>query len=53
MTAEQVEAMLAERTAARSNKDFARADALRAKLDSLGFEIADGAAGTTWHLAPV
>jgi cysteinyl-tRNA synthetase len=53
MTAEQVDAMLAERTAARRDKDFARADALRAELDSLGFEIADGPAGTTWHLGPV
>jgi cysteinyl-tRNA synthetase len=53
MTVEQVEAMLAERTAARRDKDFARADAVRGQLDALGFEIADGPAGTTWHLAPV
>jgi cysteinyl-tRNA synthetase len=53
MTAEQVEAKLAERSAARRDKDFARADAVRAELDGLGFEIADGPAGTTWHLAPV
>ncbi|MFQ5569634.1 MAG: cysteine--tRNA ligase [Rhodothermales bacterium] len=47
--AEQVEALLAERAAARQAKDFARADAIRDELDAIGIEVMDSAEGTTWR----
>jgi cysteinyl-tRNA synthetase len=50
MTAEQIDARLAERTAARQAKDFARADTLRKELDALGIEVADSPEGTTWRV---
>jgi cysteinyl-tRNA synthetase len=49
---EPIEARLAERTAARQAKDFARADAIRKELEADGIEIADSPAGTTWRVAP-
>jgi cysteinyl-tRNA synthetase len=51
-TPEDIEAKLAERTAARQAKDFARADAIRKELDALGIEVADSPTGTTWRVAP-
>ncbi len=38
---EQAEALLEQRTEARANKDWARADALRDELDALGYGIED------------
>ncbi len=52
LTAEQVEARLVERTAARQAKDFARADALRKELDAKGIEVADSPEGSTWRVSP-
>jgi cysteinyl-tRNA synthetase len=46
-----VEARIAERTAARQAKDFARADALREALKTDGIEIMDTPKGTTWRVA--
>jgi cysteinyl-tRNA synthetase len=46
-----VEARIAERTAARQAKDFARADALRQALKNDGIEIMDTPKGTTWRVA--
>ena len=46
-----VEALIAERDAARAQKDFARADAARDKLAEMGVVIEDGADGTRWRLA--
>ncbi|MGC6511181.1 MAG: cysteine--tRNA ligase [Parvibaculales bacterium] len=46
-----VEALIAERAAARADKDYARADAARDKLTEMGVVIEDGADGTTWRLA--
>ncbi len=40
-------ALIAERTAARAARDFARADALRDQLAAMGVELVDGADGTT------
>ena len=40
-------ALMSERDAARVAKDFAKADALRARLEALGLEVMDGSAGTT------
>jgi len=46
----KVEALIAERAAARKARDFARADALRAGAGELGVEIMDTPAGTTWRV---
>ncbi|GLQ90328.1 cysteine--tRNA ligase [Dyella flagellata] len=47
----QVEALLEERRAARAARDFARADAIRNELTSMGVVIEDGAQGTRWSVA--
>ena len=44
----EIDALLAERTAARARRDFARSDAIRKELESRGIEIKDGPTGTTW-----
>ena len=46
-----VEARIAERTAARSERDFARADAIRDELAGRGIELEDGPDGTRWRTA--
>jgi len=46
---EEVEALLAERTKARKNKNFVLADAIRDKINALGIEVKDTATGTTWQ----
>jgi cysteinyl-tRNA synthetase len=46
-----VDARIAERTAARKGKDFARADEIRAELKGLGVELMDTPWGTTWRVA--
>ena len=46
-----VEARIAERAAARKAKDFARSDAIRDELSTMGVEIKDGAQGTAWTVA--
>jgi cysteinyl-tRNA synthetase len=45
-----IESKIAERTAARKNKDWARADAIRAELDEMGVELIDAAEGTSWRM---
>jgi len=47
--AAQVDALLAERRAARQAKDYARSDAIRDDLDALGIEVMDTAEGTKWR----
>jgi len=42
----EAQALVIERDTAKSNKDFASADALRTKLESLGYEVTDTATGT-------
>ena len=44
----RVEALIAARTAAKSEKDWAAADAIRDELNELGIAIKDGPDGTTW-----
>ena len=46
-----VEALLADRAAARAAKDWARADAIRDEIAALGVEIMDTASGTEWRRA--
>jgi cysteinyl-tRNA synthetase len=45
-----VEARIAERTAARAGKDFARADELRKALRDQGIELMDTPGGTSWRV---
>ncbi len=46
---EAIEKRLADRAAARQNKDFALGDAIRKELEAKGIEVADGPTGTTWR----
>jgi cysteinyl-tRNA synthetase len=49
----RVEALIAERTARRAAGDYARADAIRAEIEGLGFEITDDPDGTShWRRSP-
>ncbi|MEZ4288245.1 MAG: cysteine--tRNA ligase [Polyangiales bacterium] len=45
-----VESKIAERRQARIDKDFARSDAIRDELASMGVEIFDKTDGTTWRV---
>jgi cysteinyl-tRNA synthetase len=45
----EVARLVEERTAARAARDFARADAIRARLAELGVAIEDTPHGTVWH----
>ena len=49
----QVERLVSEREEARRRRDWARADALRAQVAQLGFELKDTPHGVEWrHLGP-
>lgn len=50
-TEADIEARIHRRTQARADKDFATADAVRQELESLGVELSDSPAGTTWRVA--
>ena len=45
-----IERLIAERTQARKERNWARADEIRAELDALGVQVTDTAAGPTWQL---
>ncbi|MAR89531.1 MAG: cysteine--tRNA ligase [Pseudomonadales bacterium] len=47
-SAEEVEALIAERAAAKQARDFARADAIRAQLKNQGVTLQDSREGTRW-----
>lgn len=44
-----IEQLITERLTARAEKNWARADAIRAELLERGIELEDGAGGTTWR----
>lgn len=46
---EVIEQLIAERLQARADKNWARADQIRAELLQQGIELEDGAKGTTWR----
>ena len=46
-----IDALIAERGAAKANKDYARADEIRMQLKEAGIELEDSSAGTTWRRA--
>ena len=46
----RIDALIAERVAARTAKDFVRADAIRAELTALKVDVMDSADGATWKL---
>jgi len=48
--AKKVEALIAARNAARANKDFAQADAIRQQLLEIGVVLEDGKGGTGWKI---
>ncbi len=49
MRPSDIDALIAQRTQARQNKDWATADQLRQQLSALGIILEDGAQGTTWR----
>jgi cysteinyl-tRNA synthetase len=53
MDAGHVDALIAQRQAAKAGRDFARADAIRSELLAQGIVLKDSAQGTTWEAAPV
>ena len=48
--ASTIDALLARRVAARTEKDWALADTIRTELDALGVTLEDGAGGTRWSV---
>ncbi len=48
----EIDRLIAERKAARANKDFARADQIRDDLLKRGVQLKDGAEGTSWSVLP-
>ena len=51
LDAQAIEALIAQRTLAKSQRDYAQADLIRQQLLAQGITIKDGAAGTTWQAA--
>ena len=51
LSSDAIDQLLVERADAKSNRDFARADAIRDELNAAGIIIEDGASGATWRRA--
>ncbi|GDX58654.1 cysteine--tRNA ligase [Comamonadaceae bacterium] len=51
LDAQAIEALIAQRTLAKSQRDYAQADRIRQQLSAQGITLKDGAAGTTWQAA--
>jgi cysteinyl-tRNA synthetase len=47
---EAIEGLVADRTRARKDRDWARADEIRTELDKLGVQVTDTAEGPVWEL---
>ncbi|MCH7787895.1 MAG: cysteine--tRNA ligase [Acidobacteria bacterium] len=47
--ADTIDDLIAQRSTAREQRDFAGADRIRDELSAMGVTIEDGAMGTTWH----
>jgi cysteinyl-tRNA synthetase len=45
-----IQALIAERNAARADKDFAKSDAIRNQLQAAGITLEDAADGTHWSV---
>ena len=52
ISAESVDRLVAERSRARQNKDWQRADEIRNQLEKAGILLEDKAEGTQWKVAP-
>ncbi len=50
LEASRIDQKLADRSAARVAKDFARADAIRKELTELGIEVLDGTGDSSWRI---
>ena len=50
MTEDEIAALIEERAGARKEKDFKRADEVRAHLKEKGVLLEDGPQGTTWKV---
>jgi cysteinyl-tRNA synthetase len=46
-----IQARIAQRNAAKAERDFAQADAIRKELQALGIVLKDSPQGTTWEVA--
>ena len=49
LSGDEIDALLVQRCAARSNRDFDRADVIRDQLTDAGISIEDGPEGTSWR----
>ncbi|MDH3266288.1 MAG: cysteine--tRNA ligase [Gammaproteobacteria bacterium] len=49
LSADDIEALIEKRNAARAAKDFVTADSVRDQLGAAGIKIEDGAGGTSWR----
>ena len=47
---QEIERLVAERTQARTEKNWYRADEIRVELDALGVQVTDTPSGPAWQL---